>query len=321
MSTHEHSSTDTLASYTRPRDAYGPARIKTATIRFEQNLRGVLQRINAALKEAIIEDDIFGLEDDGTDTLAVDDPPRLQTESNARKTVLFIQWLREQLNTELLEIVTRNENAYIRSAYAQGIRAATSALQEQGVDPATVDISELVEQGNFNRGLQTLFNRTYEELKGMTDDLVQEVRQELMEGFSRGENPRKVARRISDRVDSVGKHRATLIARTETLNAHSTGYLDRVEDVSDEQDTDIVVSHEWATAGDDRVCPICKAIDGIMFTTEEMREGTFELGGNTWQLKPPAHPMGRCTLLPTVGVSPEDLPPLDERLPDEPADT
>lgn len=310
---------DPLASYTRPRGAYGPTKTQTATRRFEQNLRGALQRINAALKEAIIERDIFGLEDDGTDTLQVDDPPRLQTESNARKTVLFIQWLREQLNTELLEIVTRNENAYIRSAYAQGIRAATSALQEQGVDPATVDISELVEQGNFNRGLQTLFNRTYEELQGMTDDLVDDVRQELMEGFSRGENPRKMARNISDRVDSVGKHRATLIARTEIINSHTSGYLNRIEDVSEGQDVDITVSHEWQTAEDGRVCPICKPLNGVAFTTDEMRNETFELDGSVWQLKPPAHVQCRCSLAPVVGLSPDELGPLNERLPDEPA--
>lgn len=315
--THNKATVDTLASYTRD-GSYGPTQTKTVTQRFEQNLRGVLRRINAALKRAIVEEDIFGLKE-GTDTLAVDDPPPLRTESNAQKTALFVQWLREQLDTELLEVVSRNENAYIRSAYAQGIRAATRDLRERGVDPATVDIDDIVAQGNFQRGLQTLFTRTYEFLEDTADELTREVRDELMQGLSRGENPRKIATNLSDRVDSIGKHRATLIARTEIINAHSSGYLDRVDDIQDTQGVDIAVAHEWSTADDDRVCPICEALDGIAFTTEEMRDGTFELAGSTWQLKPPAHPMGRCTLLPTVGVSQEDLAPLSERLPDEPA--
>jgi SPP1 gp7 family putative phage head morphogenesis protein len=309
---------DTLASYTRPRDAYGPTRIKTATIRFEQTLRGVLRRINAAIRRGIIEDDIFGLQDNGADTLAVEGPPPLETESNARKTALFIQWLREQLDTELLEVVSRNENPYIRSAYAQGIRMATGQLRDRDLTPDVVDISEVVEQGNFNRGLQVLFNRTYDFLDDVAESVVREVRDELMEGFSRGENPTKVARRLTDRIDSVGKHRATMIARTEMINAHSEGYLNRMADEQERQDTTIAVSHEWQTARDDRVCPICKPLNGVNFTIPEMRESTFELDGQTWQLKPPAHPQCRCTLSPSVGIDQDDLAPLSERLPSEP---
>lgn len=316
MSTHQHNTTDTLASYTRD-GSYGPTQTKTVTKRFEQNLRGVLGRINAALKQAIIEADIFGLQGN-TDTLAVDDPPNLETEENTQKAAQFIQWLREQLDSELLELVSRNENVYIRSAYAQGIRTATRQLQERGIDPATVDITELVEQGNFNRGLRVLFTRTYEFLEDMADAVVTNVRNTLLDGFSKGKNPREIASNISDRVDSIGKHRATVIARTEIINAHTEGYLNRVDDISDTQDVDIGVSHEWQTAEDNRVCPICKPLNGVVFTTDEMRDSTFDLGGNTWQLKPPAHPQCRCALLPTVGVSQADLAPLTERLPDEP---
>jgi SPP1 gp7 family putative phage head morphogenesis protein len=317
MSTQVHK--DTLASYTRPRDAYGPARITTQTIRFEQNLRGVLRRINAAIKKSVIEDDIFGLKDTGADTLEVTSPPPLETESNARKTALFVQWLREQLDTELLELVSRNENPYIRSAYAQGIRMATGELREVGLTPDVVDISEVVEQGNFNRGLQVLFNRTYGFLEDVSDELVREVRNELLEGFSKGESPTKVAERLTDRVDSIGKHRATMIARTEMMNAHSEGYLDRMADEQDRQDVSIAVSHEWTTAQDDRVCPICKPLNGVDFTISEMRDATFDLDGSTWQLKPPAHPNCRCLLTASVGLEESDLPPLSERLPDEPA--
>jgi SPP1 gp7 family putative phage head morphogenesis protein len=306
---------DTLASYTRD-GSYGPTRTKTVTQRFEQNLRGALRRINAAIKRAVIEEDIFGLANDGTDTLAVDSPPPLRTENNARKTVLFIQWLREQLDTGLLEVVQRNENPYIRSAYAQGIRLATSQLQERGIDPATVDIAEIVEQGNFNRGLQVLFTRTYDFLEDTADELVREVRDELMEGFSRGESPREMADRISDRVDSVGKSRATMIARTEIIHAHSEAAVQRYEDVSERQDANIGLRHVGRlTANDARVCPACRRLEDSVFTFDEFRSATFEFRGTVYRVGIPSHPHGRCAPMPQVGVDLDGLPPLSERVP------
>lgn len=307
---------DTLASYTRPRSDYGPAQITTATIRLEQRLRGALRRINSALKTAIIEDDIFGLKSDGRDTLAVDDPPPLRTEDTPRKTVLFVQWLREQLDSELLEVVSRGENQYIRSAYAQGIRLATSQLRERGIDPATVDISELVERGNYQRGLRTLFTRTYDSLQDLTDDVVREVRGELMEGFSRGEGPRKVADRISGRIDSVGKHRATLIARTEMMHAHSEGALQRYEDIGEQSDADIGLRHVGRlSANDARVCAACRRLEDSVFTIDEFRSATFEFRGSVYRVGIPSHPNGRCVTVPEVGVSGDDLAPLSERVP------
>jgi hypothetical protein len=63
------------------------------------------------------------------------------------------------------------------------------------------------------------------------------------------------------------------------------------------------------------VCEICQALDGRIFTLDEMRNGAFEIGGFTYRLKPPAHPQGRCTILPTVGFDRSELASFQERLP------
>jgi hypothetical protein len=69
------------------------------------------------------------------------------------------------------------------------------------------------------------------------------------------------------------------------------------------------------TAGDDRVCAFCQALNGASFTLSEMRNESFSAGGQTFRLKPPAHPQGRCRILPEIDVDPTELEPLDERLP------
>ncbi len=223
--------TDVLASYTRD-SGYGPTRTKTTTRRLEQRLRGVLQRINSAIRRGIVEQDIFGLTEQ-SDTLEVDDPGPFRTSSGPTTRAKFVQWLKTQLDSEFLTVVGRNRNQYIRRAYSEGIRLATSQLRGD-VDLATVDVEELVQQRRFDTGLRTLFRRTYSNLESVTEDVTTAVRDELLEGFEKGENPTKIARRLTDRVDSIGKHRATMIARSETINAHTEGFLDRTEQVSED---------------------------------------------------------------------------------------
>jgi SPP1 gp7 family putative phage head morphogenesis protein len=166
--------------------------------------------------------------------------------------------------------------------------------------------------------LQTLYTRTYENLESVRDDVAQGVREELVTGLLEGRNPRDIGRDMTDRVDSIGKHRATMIARTETMNAYSEGFLNRTDELADEGDFDVAVSHkEWLTARDDRVCPICNALDGTNFTTREMRNNAFEIGGTTFRLRPPAHPNCRCSMTVSLGVTSDDVAPLDERIPTE----
>lgn len=312
---HGHA-TDTLASYTRDGD-YGPAQIKTATVRFEQRLRGVLGRINAAIRRGIIEDDVLNLSGD-RDTLAVDDPGPFDTDDSRAAIGRFIQWLREQLDEELLTVVGQESNPFIMAGYAQGLRAAGKELKELDVPIDQLDIEEAVTEGRFSRPLQTLFTRTYGNLESISDAVVSDVRDTLLEGYREGLGPREIARNLTNRVDSVGKHRATVLARSEMMNAWSEAYLDRTEAVQEDSDVDIGVSHsEWMTAGDSRVCPVCRPLDGRIFTISEMRTRTFDIGGQTFRLSPPAHPQCRCALSVVVGFDREDLDPFNERVPSE----
>jgi len=303
-----------MASYTRD-SGYGPVPVKTVTKRFESRLRGVLGRINAAIRQGIIKDDVLNLRE-SQDTLAVDDPGPFDTDNTKPAIMKFVQWLREELNSEFLTVVGSDENPYIRSAYATGIRMATSQLQEAGVDIADVDIESVLEDRRFDTALQTLYTRTYENLESVRDAVVSDVRDTLLEGYQEGKNPTEIAKSLTDRVDSVGKHRATLIARSETINAATEGSLDRYEQTAEDLDVDVGVQHVGRlTANDPAVCAFCRRTEGETFTIDEFRDTTVLFRGSTYRLAPPSHPAGRCAVTVKVGVDSGDLPPLSERVP------
>jgi hypothetical protein len=67
---------------------------------------------------------------------------------------------------------------------------------------------------------------------------------------------------------------------------------------------------EWTDSDDDRVCEICERLDGREIPIGDVREATFtfepdddqpdHLAGE-YRMMPPAHPQGRCALLPIIG--------------------
>jgi SPP1 gp7 family putative phage head morphogenesis protein len=69
-------------------------------------------------------------------------------------------------------------------------------------------------------------------------------------------------------VDSLVRSRALLVANNELIRAHADGQLDALEELGEEEVTAAV---EWVTAGDDRVCKLCKPLDGVVLTVAEAR--------------------------------------------------
>lgn len=329
MSCHPHNTTDTLSPYTRESGSGGPTATFTAQKRFAQALRGVLSKINAAIRRGIIEDDIFNLKE-SSDTLEVDDPGPFETDSTAQMQTRFMMWLREQLNSEFLEVVGPDRNEFLEKAYLAGLRNANGQLRDLDISFVPDAAPSVVDRPIHQSALRELFTRTYRNLESVASDVADEVRDELLEGFTQGENPNKIAKRLTDRIDSIGKNRATMIARSEAINAHSESTLTRIDEVQEQSDGVLTATHgDWDAADDGRVCKFCNAMDGVRLETSEMRGTivtvTSPLGipasnpdaspvvGQTFRLKPPAHVQGRCQI--GVRVGGEIDTPLEERLP------
>lgn len=74
-----------------------------------------------------------------------------------------------------------------------------------------------------------------------------------------------------------------------TIRAHAEGQLDALERLGV---TSVGVAVEWSTAGDDRVCPLCRPLEGVVYKVSEAH-GLL-----------PRHPRCRCAFLPAnVGES------------------
>jgi SPP1 gp7 family putative phage head morphogenesis protein len=125
-----------------------------------------------------------------------------------------------------------------------------------------------------------MYQRSFEELRGISASMSQQMSRVLADGLSHGESATKLARRLSDTVQGITRQRANVLARTELINAHAEGQLDSFEELGVQA---VGAEVEITTAGDDRVCPLCSELSGAQFTVQEAR-GLI-----------PRHPNCRCS--------------------------
>jgi len=285
--THDHG-VEALAQAPAHKD---PTQSKTLRKRYAQRLRGQLATLSATVREWVQSRDLFNLRDG--EALQPRDPtppnPRdYQFTTDDRKVEAFLRWLRRQERRGVLEVIGPDDNPFVRSAYAKGIRHADQQLNAQGVTVPEQDLQAIFNTPIHRDALQLLYTRNFQQLEGVTEALNQQISRELADGFAAGENPTDIARRITDRIDKIGKTRATVLARTEVINTHATATLNRYERLGVEE---VGAQVEFQTAGDSRVCPICASLEGTVYTIEEARG------------RIPVHPQCRCAWLPVVNSS------------------
>ena len=302
--------------------ANDPSKTTTIQRQYARKLRGRFADIRAEIRRGVADRDVLGLEDDDgsetslsdllSGTAAVDVPERyyellgeerydaardlveqladfdpedlerrdFEFERDARKHEAFMVWLREQQDNGVLEVIEREDNTYVRKAYERGIRNQHNWMEEgvaESVDPEAA-FRLPVHQDK----LSLLYERNYEALRGITDDVAREISRSLAEGMAEGVGPDEISRRLADRVDSIGRTRATTLARTETMYAHNEGAISEAERIAG-SDVDLEVQAEVSTAGDSHVCDICSPWDGRTLSPDEARQDG-----------PPFHPRCRC---------------------------
>lgn len=288
--THSHShGVEALASE-------DPTKSKTLRRRYSQRLRGGFGRVSAAARTGIVERDIFGLTDDGESLVR---PPSQGNFPRRRDQQIqtFIDWLRRAFKREVLSIISPDGNEFVQAAYGKGLRHAGTALRKQDIDVPSGSVQTAFNLPVHKDALQLLYTSDYSDLEGITAEVSKQANRVLVEGFTRGHHPRKIARGLTDRIDKIGKTRAEVLARTSVIDAHNTASLNRYDRAGVR---DITVEVEFSDSDDSRVCPICRKLDGSVYTIQEAREGTFDYAGSDYPIKPPVHARCRCALLPIV---------------------
>ena len=110
------------------------------------------------------------------------------------------------------------------------------------------------------------------------------MKQVLVRGIAVGDNPRRAASIMLDRLGGAfdgGRRRAETIARTEMLDAHRAAAL-----ASRKENAGVLAGWEWQATLDVRTCPACLSMHGRAFPVDAAG--------------PQGHPNCRCASLPIV---------------------
>ena len=233
--------------------------------------------------------------------------------TNSEKLKGFLEWLSNVTSSVIFQPIYNSDpnipsfwfNLYIKTAYAKGAKWAVGNIRRDKdlfdsldeyskkyfkTDDGFIE-SFLSGPVNLDR-LKTLYLRTFTDMKGITSDLDASISRILADGLSAGWNPKKIAYGISNSIDTIGKYRATILARTEIIRAH---HLASVQTYRDAGIDGVKVLAEWTTARDSRVCDRCRSLD-------------YKATGKLWSLDTiegliPLHPQCRCAALPATMFS------------------
>jgi SPP1 gp7 family putative phage head morphogenesis protein len=147
------------------------------------------------------------------------------------------------------------------------------------------DEAEKAMDKNFvpeTHAIDFLSDYTFDNIKGMNEDIENKLKQELSRGYMDGEGVAKLKKRV-EKVFDVGKNRSEMIARSEVTRASNFGKLNAYKKAG-EKGTKV-----WITHIDDRTSEICKRLDGQEVDIND----NFKDSKTGWEGQaPPAHP--RC---------------------------
>ncbi len=282
----------------------------------ESEFRPALTRRFRALKGAIratvgYEYDFFDLREDAqaevtasaserertheliaeADDIAPVDETDFETKRDEGAIPAFNAWLSKQIAEGVLEVASgptvraggHYTGAYIRAAAKRGWDDGSRRLARAGAESDVLEAS--FDLPLPQRQLRELYTQAYSDLQGITENLEDEIREELTRGLVAGENPRKIARRLNKRVD-VAITWAENLARTKVIESYNEEALTRYEEYGVEG---VAAEVEHLTAGDNRVCVVCRSLAGSTYTIDDARG------------RIPVHKNCRCTWIPVVG--------------------
>jgi len=151
-----------------------------------------------------------------------------------------------------------------------------------------LDAAELRFDMNFSENplkLGFLEKYTFENIRGMNEEIADKLRKELSVGLLNNESVSRLKERVMN-VMGVMEDRARMIARTEANRALNAGHLDGA------RQSGLDVWKRWDAHLDKRTSPVCRALNGRTVPLDEK----FKFGGEEFD-HPPAHPNCRSTLV------------------------
>lgn len=310
----------TLSVYGR-QNQYDPTRTITLRQAFVSDVRKRFRKIRGLIRVAVVDRDVFGLSGQAYEShpqLLAHAVPARQAFAFTRsgeKVRAFMGWLDQQVEREMLTVTAMPQlgtgvegawtNMYVHDSYKRGVMRANYEMRGAGFNVPNID-----EQGGIDAMMGTpfhmdrvgvLYSRVFEELRGITAAMDQQISRVLAEGMIHGDGPALLARKMNATISGMGigtlgltdtlgrfipaERRATILARTEVIRAH---HLGAVQEYKNWRVEGVRVRAEFRSADDERVCWECEDLErGGPYTLEEV-EGMI-----------PVHPQCRCVAIPT----------------------
>ncbi len=275
---------------------------RTATLRraFSARIKRQFARLRFEIRKLVVADDSFGLM-----PLSINKSVNLPVTANDRhwrylpnadKIKEFQAWLRLQFGSTLIgQSEERLWEMYIEQGFRKGAGRAfddtTRSQRAAAVGKESMDFMggtrDQFLRMSFGQPVavekvKLLAGRSFDDLENVTADMAVRMSRTLTDGLVQGKGPREVARDLDKDLD-IGRNRAELIARTELIRAHAEGQLTALENLGVEE---VGVTVEWSTTGDEKVCPACEDLEGVILKIDEAR-GML-----------PRHPGCRCSWIP-----------------------
>ena len=185
---------------------------------------------------------------------------------------------------------------YVREAYLKGGKRAFDQTKAGRMTSINNALAQAAFDGSKKQFVKSLFmvgvakekinlmaSRVFTDLQGSTATMSAQITSILTQGLIEGVNPRVLAREMVSRIKTIGVTRSLTMARTELIRVHAEAQLDAFE-VLDVKELEVMA--EWSTAGDRRVCRLCKPLEGKVMSSKDAR-GLI-----------PKHPNCRCIWIP-----------------------
>lgn len=277
-----------------------PTRTTTLRRAFGRDILRRFELLRWDVVDFIVTNDALGLEKRKSFVVLAQPRPRqFEFYQDPDKLRAFNDWFAEQVRARVFSVRegVRGDPwtaKYANSAYKQGLTNAFLGSKEfqrvlsQSENIGQLSVEEFLRDSFATRErlskARMLATRSFEQLKGVTATMGSQMNQILAQGILEGKNPKQIGKEMSAKIKGLSRSRATLIAQTEIIRAHAEGQLDAFKEMGVEE---LRVNVEYTTVGDDRVCPICRPLEGRVFSIESAR-GVI-----------PQHPRCRCSWTPT----------------------
>lgn len=284
-----------------------PTRTTLIRRRWIAESRRRFKKLAQAVVQHVVKDDALDLIPDEPKHVVWTNSENIQ---NARKVYAFKTsdeklkafnaWFKQQVDEGIFGISEEGVDperpwtaTYVESAHRQGVvrgfnqvhNLDNKAAPEFAAGSRAQWLAQAFAAPETVAKVRMLGTRAFELLKGVSGPQAANINRILAEGISSGIHPIKLARQMTTEI-GMSSMRAERIARTETIHAHAEGQLDSFEALGVEE---VGIEAEWQTAGDNRVCPRCSSLSGVVLTVKEARG------------RLPLHPNCRCMWVPSLG--------------------